>query len=305
MPEITVLCHAKINLTLEILGRRDDGFHNLSTIFQAVTLHDELQVRLETATGVPVDELRVAGLTVPVEGNLVLRAVEAFRKEIGLDGQANMGLHKHIPSGAGLGGGSSDAAGTLFALESLVRPTLLSGNAHQPSLTGVSGVPELAAQLGSDVAFFLGPGTAFGQGRGEVLEPLPTPDGFLVLAKPEESVNTAEAYRLLQSTDFTDGSRTQACIDKIRAGYGLREVAPRLYNGFAAPVERRWPTIRVLRERLLSLGAECALMTGSGAAVFGIFVDRPASDAAAAQLSEEGYWAAAVSPAAQGLMVAQ
>ncbi|MHB8994509.1 MAG: 4-(cytidine 5'-diphospho)-2-C-methyl-D-erythritol kinase [Armatimonadota bacterium] len=293
MPEITVLCHAKINLSLEILGRRDDGFHNLSTIFQAVTLHDELQVRLEPAPGVPVDELRVAGLTVPVEGNLVLRAVEAYRREIGLDGQTNIGLHKHIPSGAGLGGGSSDAAGTLFALASLAGPA------------GASGVPELAAELGSDVAFFLGSGTALGQGRGDVLEPLPTPVGFLVLAKPEESVNTAEAYRLLQSVDFTDGIRTQACSEKIRAGYGLHEVASDLYNGFAAPVERRWPTIRVLRERLLSLGAQCALMTGSGAAVFGIFVDRPASDAAAAQLTEEGYWAAAVSPAAQGLMVAQ
>ena len=140
-----------------------------------------------------------------------------------------------------------------------------------------------------------------GEGRGEVLASLPTPEGWLVLAKPEVAVSTAEAYGLLSAEDFTDGSRTLGFAEGLVAGYGLHEMASGLYNGFAAPIERRWPQIRVLREQLLALGAANALMTGSGAAVFGIFANQAASEAAAAQLTVEGYWAAAVCPVGMGL----
>lgn len=318
VPEIALRCYAKINLTLEILGRRDDGYHDLSTIFQAVALHDELQVRLEPSERVAVDELRVAGLSVPIEGNLVLRAVEAYRREFGLIGQANLGLHKHIPIGAGLGGGSSDAAGVLKGLRALTahgvngerRPT--PGPSRRPQTVcegwGNGNGPdqrlvEVAAGLGSDVAFFLGSGTALGQGRGERLSALPVPEGWLVVAKPEAAVSTAEAYGLLTADDFTDGTRTQECAEALRAGCGLREVASDLYNGFAAPVERRWPEIRVLRDRLLELGAVNAMLSGSGSAVFGIFVEQAGSEAAAASLGADGIWAVATAPVARGLMI--
>lgn len=295
MREISVWCHAKINLTLEVLGRRADGYHDLSTIFQAVALHDELQVRVEPSDGVAVDELRLAGLAVPVEGNLALRAVAAYRQEFGLTGQANLGLHKHIPIGAGLGGGSSDAAGTLRALA--LSAAAESGESSPARLAAV------AAELGADVAFFLGSGTALGEGRGEQLTPLPTPGGWLVIAKPPVAVSTAEAYGLLSAADFTDGSHTQRCVEALSAGCALHEMASGLYNGFAAPVERRWPEIRVLRERLLELGAVNALLSGSGSAVFGVFAGQADAEAAASSLNTEGIWAVATAPVARGLMI--
>lgn len=301
MPEISLLCHAKINLTLEILRRREDGYHDLATVFQAVSLHDELRVRLEAGDE---DKLAVSGITVPVEGNLVLRAAAAYRRETGLGGGVRLALHKQIPLGAGLGGGSSDAAGTLVGLESLTpgpSPLFACGKPAGEGSTEDGRLATLAAGLGSDVAFFLGAGTALGEGRGEVLEPLPTPTGWLVLAKPKVGVSTAVAYALLSAEDFTDGSRTRDYAEGLRAGYGLHEMACGLYNGFAAPIERRWPQIRVLREQLLALGAANALMTGSGAAVFGIFANQAASETAAAQLTAEGYWAVAVCPVVRGL----
>lgn len=291
MPELTVACHAKINLSLEILRRREDGYHDLATVFQAVSLCDELRLRVEPASGLPVHRLQIGGLSVPVPGNLVLRALEAFEQHTGVPSAADVKLHKRIPAGAGLGGGSSDAAGTLLALSRLCRGA--------PADLSV-----LAAGLGSDVPFFLGSGTALGGGRGELLTPLPTPaDDWLVLAKPEVAVNTGEAYGLLTASDFGDGGRSRACAEALRAGCGLRQTAADLYNGFAAPVERRWPSIRVLRERLLAAGAETALLSGSGAAVFGIFPDQPAAEAAAVQLALAGYWAVAARPVAHGLVV--
>lgn len=303
MAEIIVRCYAKLNLTLEILRKRGDGYHDLSTIFQAVSLHDELRLTLQPVGSAAADQLQIAGLTVPVEGNLVLQAVEAYRREYGLDRPVALELLKRIPMGAGLGGGSSDAAGTLQGLASLTSASSFPGNLGKREHGSDQRLTAMAAALGSDVAFFLGGGTARGEGRGEVLEPLPTPQGWLVLAKPAVAVSTKEAYSLLSAADFTTGHATEEFVAGLRAGYSLHEMAPHLYNGFAAPIERRWPQIRVLREQLLTLGAEQALMTGSGAAVFGIFQEQAASEAAAAQLTADGYWAAAVCPVSTGLQV--
>lgn len=291
MRTVRVQCCAKLNLVLEILGRRSDGYHNLSTIFQSITLADTLLVRPVASQTASLPELEVSGVSVPVIGNLCLRARDAFLQRFG-GPQVTMSLHKAIPTGAGLGGGSSDAAGTLAAL------------AHLHGGVPPQALADLAAELGSDVAFFLTGGTMLGEGRGEVLTPLePFPPAWLVVAQPAVAISTPEAYGLLNSSHYSDGSYTKAFMQALSAGCDLRQVTQKLYNGFAQPVETKWPDTRALRERLLSLGALNALLTGSGSAVFGFFADSASAAQAAEQLTAEHFWAAVAEPTTQGLQV--
>jgi 4-diphosphocytidyl-2-C-methyl-D-erythritol kinase len=284
---LRVCCPAKINLSLEILGRRPDGYHELRTVFQAVSLADELTVTVGGRS-----EFKVTGLPVKVDSNLCLTALAEFQQAVPDLPPVSLHLHKVIPWGAGLGGGSSDAAGTLAAL------------AHWHGEVLPETLHALATRLGSDVAFFLQGGTMLGEGRGEVLEPLPAPaEGILVIAKPAPVVPTPRAYGLLKPQDFTDGSHTEALIEQLQTGCGLREMAPSLYNGFARVVEQRWPPIRQLRERLLASGASAALLSGSGAAVFGVYDDPLIAQAAVTALGDEGIWAVTARPVSHGAKV--
>lgn len=300
MSAIHVLCPAKINLTLEILGKRPDGYHELRTIFQAVSLYDEL-----TVTPAARDSLTVTGLAgAPAdETNLCLRALELVRQERRTDLHVAVALHKRIPTQAGLGGGSSDAAGMLAALAVVARfiapdtPRCASGRDESR---------HCAARLGSDVAFFLHGGAMVGAGRGEVLEPVaPLSAGGIVLAKPEVGVGTAQAYGLITPRDYTDGGYTARCAACLQAGCALPEVAPKLYNAFAGPIERLDAGIAAVRQRLLTLHAQAALLCGSGAAVFGLYDDFDHAERSAAVLRGEGLWAEAVRPVAHGLRVTQ
>jgi len=301
MNSVRVSCPAKINLTLEIMDRRADGYHELRTIFQSVSLSDELVIERGTASRHPA--VTMIGSPAPVGMDLCDRAARAYFSATGWRHDVTIRLHKHIPVGAGLGGGSTDAAGTLLGLAAL----------HgQPDLPALH---DLAAAIGSDVPFFIKGGTALGTGRGECLEPLPPlTEGWLVIAKPALSVSTREAYGLLGPEDYSDGSHTARCAELLRRGglhsgrdshlgCALRELAPDLYNGFARAVEERWPDTRALRERLLLRGARTALLSGSGAAVFGVFDDEPAAASASATLNAEGTWAVAVQPTICGVTV--
>lgn len=291
MKSVTIRCFAKVNLTLEIIGRRDDGYHDLATIFQSISLADELKIEPGGPSRHPTTT--IIGSPAPVGMDLCDRAVDAFRACYGWPDDVTVKLHKHIPVGAGLGGGSVDAAGTLLGL------AVLHGEADR------QGLAALAAEIGSDVAFFLEGGTALGSGRGEELEPLPpVTEGFLVVARPELRISTREAYGLLQPVHYSDGARTTALAGLVRRGCGLREVAPYLYNGFAPVVEERWAETRALRERFVSFGARGALLSGSGAAVFGVFGDQASATQAAAELQREGLWAEMARPVARGLEVA-
>lgn len=281
MAHISLRCFCKVNLCLEILGRREDGYHDLATIFQTVSLADLLSIEAPAEQSV---------LTAPEGGapegpeNLCLRALAAYRELRGWPAGACLELTKRVPAGAGLGGGSSNAAATLCGLAQLDEEPPDTGTLH-----------ELAAGLGSDVPFFIEGGTALGTGRGERIEQLRPLSGLnLVLARPELSIGTAEAYGLLDQSDFTDGARAAAMAEAIRAGAGPERVAEHVHNGFTRAVVGRWPELGAVLEALGDVGAMRAEVSGSGSACFGLFPGPEAAEDAATRLQVLGIWAVAV-----------
>lgn len=275
----------KVNLYLRIVRRREDGYHELETVFQTVDGGDRLCAReaegLSLACdtpGIPVDE-----------HNLVLRAALLLRDrrpEVAARGAA-LELSKRTPVGAGMGGGSADAAAALRLLEALWNAPL-----------GPEEATEMAAALGSDVPFFLMGGTALARGRGETLGPLPTPRLWLVLCKPETGVGTPWAYR-----QWNPGSGGGASVEEFTqalAGGDPGCVAALLRNDLEPGVEAGVPQIRAAREWLLRAGALGARMTGSGSAVFGIARDEEHARRIAAQPDPPGVtWVARCLTAAE------
>jgi 4-diphosphocytidyl-2-C-methyl-D-erythritol kinase len=261
---------AKINLYLDVICRRPDGYHNIETVFQTISLCDVLRIELVPA-GI---EVTCDNPAVPTdESNLVSRAFLELSKAAGYDGGIRLDIEKNIPPGSGLGGGSSNAAATLAALDEMLG----------------SGLPkerlwDIARGLGADVPFFLKGGVAAGWGIGDKIEPLPQmPESFVVVAVPRGlAVSTADAYGMLQApecgeynpqniSDCADGLKSRA--DALRSGRPLSEinsVEPILYNSLEEPVFSRHPEIAGLKKALIEAGAGAALMTGSGSAVYGL-----------------------------------
>lgn len=249
---------AKVNLDLSILAREPSGYHQLETLFCALELADELEIE----PGGDAVRLEVAGADVgPVEQNLVYRAALAFFEAAGLPAAARIGLTKRIPAGGGLGGGSSDAAATLQALDE-----------HFGAPLGRERLLEVAARLGSDVPFFLcGSALALGWGRGERLLPLPElPRVAVLLAVPPFAIATAEAYRAL---DEARGERWPAapCVHQPDAYRTWTALATRARNDFEPVLFPRYSQLARLKASLAEAGAEMALLTGSGSALFGVF----------------------------------
>jgi 4-diphosphocytidyl-2-C-methyl-D-erythritol kinase len=246
---------AKVNLTLEVLGKRPDGYHEIATVMQVVDLSDRLV--LEDARSL-VLETDARG--VPTDGdNVVIRAAALLREAAGVERGARIRLDKRIPVAAGLGGGSTDAAATLWGLNRLwgVR-------------WGVERLTELAVRLGMDVPFFLGRGRALATGRGERLEWLPGGGSYaLVLVNPNVALSTREVYGRATSAAFSDGSRGRAMI-KALARRNAAVVAASLYNGLESVVEPVYPVVSQMKAALLSAGALGAVMSGSGPTVFGV-----------------------------------
>jgi 4-diphosphocytidyl-2-C-methyl-D-erythritol kinase len=249
---------AKVNLALEILGRRADGYHEIITVMQAVELSDRLV--LEDADGL---ELRIARRTAHVDvpddaSNLAVRAARALREAAGVERGVRITLDKRIPVAAGLGGGSADAAAVLMGLNRLWR-------LRWP----VARLADVATTLGMDVPFFLRGGTAFATGRGEKLDRVPGMALALVLVNPRFAASTAEAYGRLTPAMYSDGAHARA----VAAAVGSRRadrVAGSLYNGLEATVAPAHPEIDRMKANLLAAGALGALMSGSGPTVFGI-----------------------------------
>ncbi|GAB4231310.1 MAG: 4-(cytidine 5'-diphospho)-2-C-methyl-D-erythritol kinase [Acidobacteriota bacterium] len=259
--EITLPAHAKINWWLEILGKRPDGYHELFTIFQSISLADEVRVGLRAAPGI---ELDLSDPHLPSgPGNLAWRAAEAFLQAWGEPRGVKIALRKHIPAGAGLGGGSSDAAAVLRALNRL---------AGEPFSR--ERLAEIAAGLGSDVPFFLFGGTAVGLGRGEIVRPSPVQvvDEVILVVWPRFAVPTAEAYRWIQAV--RKASRlTEADLDTRMRAF-RRVVTERrwcdLRNDFQAAVFSRFPVLQAIRHRLHEAGAGGVWLSGSGSALFAL-----------------------------------
>ena len=253
---LNIRAAAKVNLGLEVLGKRADGYHELSTILMAVDLSDHL--RLETA---PKEiSLRVPRGAVPEDQtNLAWRAALLLKEALGVERGVRITLRKTIPVAAGLGGGSSDAAALLAGLNRL-----------WGLKKDVEFLRGLAVRLGMDVPFFLSGGTALATGRGEKLAPVRgAPTLTLVLVNPNFPLSTREVYQMVPESLRGDGSRIRELLEALRTG-DLREVGKRLYNTLESVVEPRYPVIGEIKEALLGAGALGAALSGSGPTVFGI-----------------------------------
>jgi len=260
MQSIRVRAFAKVNLRLDVLGKRADGYHELRTVFQSLTLHDTL--RLSRTRGRTI-ELATSGNTelaaTPARQNLVWRAVASLRQELKLAGGVRIELAKRIPVGRGLGGGSSDAADALAGLLRLFERRI-----EQPRLL------EIAAGLGADVPFFLFGGRALATSRGDEIYPLPDlrRRPVLVVSPAGITVSTKDAYGWLDSRLTKPGAPSRlwnfcALCWSPQGGS--------LSNDFESAVFKRHPRLGRIRRALLQRGAAEAALAGSGSAVFGIF----------------------------------
>jgi 4-diphosphocytidyl-2-C-methyl-D-erythritol kinase len=264
MNEVRLPAYAKLNLRLEVLGKRADGYHELRTIFQTISLHDTVRLRKTRQSGISLSVRGNAALAgEPVERNLVYRAVDALRRELGMRAGVEIVLDKKIPAGRGLGGGSSDAAAALLGL------LRLSGKRIDPAK-----LLAIAATLGADVPFFLFGGCALGIGKGDEIYPLPDlpRSSFLMVSPKAIQVPTPDAYRWLHAPEL-------ASLTKSAAAHKLFEFcalcwSPQgatLSNDFEAAVFRRHARLGQIKRALLRRGATEALLAGSGSAVFGVF----------------------------------
>jgi 4-diphosphocytidyl-2-C-methyl-D-erythritol kinase len=266
--------YAKVNLDLRVLGTRTDGYHELRTVFQSVALYDTLLC--VARPGPFILKCRTAG--VPLDSsNLVWRAASALWTALGRSGEPadmTISLKKDIPLGAGLGGGSADAAA---ALRALARAW---GGAPLALLRDVAG------GIGSDVAYFLAGGTALGLGRGEEIYPLvDLPTHWIVIVQPPYGVSTAEAYAWYDE-DRAAGWREPREPQMLPVPWPTR--AAQMINDLEPPVVRRHPEIGTLKSALREAGAVAAAMTGSGSAVFGLFRTQSAAVRAVKSSSRTG-----------------
>jgi 4-diphosphocytidyl-2-C-methyl-D-erythritol kinase len=269
---------AKINLSLRVTGRRPDGYHELRTVFQTVTLHDTLTFAPRADEQI---ELTCDAADVPAdETNLVHRAALLLRARYGLRLGARVELSKSVPAGGGLGGGSADAAVALLGLARLWRVPVK-----------IEELRELGAQLGADVPFFFTGGTALGTGRGTEITPLPDrPETPLVVVTPGVKVSTAAAYKALNAPALTKADQpAKLPISRTLPG-AARALAEETGNDFEPVVFRLEPECERARAALLRVGAYTAHLSGSGASVYGVFDSEQAQAQAAAQLAAETGW---------------
>lgn len=283
---IRVRAAAKVNLHLRVYNRRSDGYHDILSLFQAVSLSDTLVIRsLKTN-----DILEVLGdFDCPARQTTVYKAAEAYMRATGLRTGLSISVDKRIPAGAGLGGGSSDAASVLVALESLLR-----GGLPTVAIEGIG------ASIGSDVPFFLSAAAAIVAGRGEKVSPVVPRDDFaLVLAFPGFPVQTAGAYGLLDSLR-PDGSEEadpgpRELIEAYRGEIGSWPFA----NSFEPILAAERPRIAEAKGILSDAGASFAAMSGSGSTVFGVFESSADTAPAMKGLRDAGFAASLAAPLAR------
>ena len=262
MSKTTLPCPAKLNLFLEVRGKRADGYHELGTLFQAVEFGDVL-------TAEPADRIEVicdTDFPGPVEDNLVYKAAALLKTRYADRVKPEQGirfsLEKRIPTGAGLGGGSSDAAAALRLANEIWGLDL-----------SVEELRALAPELGADVAFFLFEPTAFAEGRGEILTAAPEPFPFyVVIATPRCYVETAWAYRQLQHHEF--GKNWEGFKSRYASRSGDSSFFSELRNDFEAPITAHFEEIREIHRILDCFLSEKTLLTGSGASLFALFKNR-------------------------------
>ena len=260
---------AKINLWLNVFAPDATGYHPLDTLFCAVDHADDVTIEMTATEGI---DLVVSGADVgPHEKNLARRAAVEFHQTLGIAPRLRIVLQKNIPAGAGLGGGSSDAAAVLLALNEL----------HDGAI-GTDDLMSMAARLGSDVPFFLcGSALAHATGRGEVLRGLPSlPVSNVLIAVPAFAIGTRDAYRWLDAA----GEFAQPRGDDFTQPHDWHEVDKRAANTFESVLFARYPELEKIRHALRATGARNALLSGSGSAMFGVYADEMACHKAASVL---------------------
>jgi 4-diphosphocytidyl-2-C-methyl-D-erythritol kinase len=266
---LKVLSPAKLNLYLEILGKRPDGYHTLNTIFERISLFDEITVRESDNGRIKIES---DAKDIPRDSrNLAYKAARLLKKDLGISKGALIRIKKRIPVGAGLGGGSSNAASTLLGLNQLWDLRL---SRQKLSAYG--------AKLGSDVPFFLsGASFAFGNGRGEKIKPLvPIRKKFWhIVAAPRFKVSTKGIYAEFDKIQINTGKRKRIRIDFITK----KKIGEMLFNRLEEVTFRKYPKVKELKESLIAQGVKNVLMSGTGGAVFGIVSSRKEGERIAAR----------------------
>lgn len=282
--ERTEAAYAKLNLYLDVTGKRPDGFHELKSVMHAVTLSDTVTVSAKLADYSCVT-VEVRNSDIPAdERNLAYLAAEAFLEETGISAAVNVCVEKNIPDCAGLGGGSADCAAVLRALN-----TLFASPLSQEALLS------LGARLGADVPFCILGGTRLCEGKGERMKEYPMEKMHFVIAVPEdERTQTPRAYAMLDEA-FDNYQNEDSALHDALFSFFEEDGVDGMYNVFESVVLPTSPRAAALRSHLVSLGAQAAMMSGSGTAVFGVFASEEAARYAADDI--EGAIVCASAPA--------
>jgi 4-diphosphocytidyl-2-C-methyl-D-erythritol kinase len=266
MREVRLRAFAKVNYALDVLGLRADGYHEVSTVMQSISLADEVELRRATGgfdLSLEPEELRIGAK----EQNTTYLAWKAFQRLAGKELPVEVTLRKKIPAGAGLGGGSADAAAVLVGLNELFGLGL-----RVDELRGIG------AGIGADVPFCVSGGTALGEGIGEILTPLPAPPAhLLVVAKPLSSADTGKIYRAFDEARIKCAHSVEPVVLALRSDSLPAALAAAVGNDLASVTMDIVPEVAELEQTLLASGALGASMSGSGTAVFGIFDDAEAA----------------------------
>ena len=260
-PEKTIRAYAKINLSLDIVGRRDDGYHLLKSVMQSVSLYDSVTV--EKADGGEISVSTNLPYLATDRRNIAYLAAEYFLSEAGISEGIKINLEKNIPMGAGLGGGSADAAAVLRALNEIFNEPL-----------SFDELLRIGLKCGADVPFCMTGGTCLAEGLGEILTPLPPlPPCHILIVKPKMSVNTKSAFSDYDKRESEMHPKTDEIIKSLNAA-NLYEICIRLYNVLENAVAPYYKELNKYKGIMLDCGALGSVMTGSGSAVFGIFTDK-------------------------------
>ena len=271
--------YAKINLHLDITGIMENGYHSVQTVMQSLTLCDDVTVSLRN-DGMYAVTSNIAGVPTD-EKNLAVKAAKALEARLGREIGADIHIEKRIPMAAGLAGGSADAAATLTALNELLGEPLTVGE-----------LCEIGSALGADVPFCIVGGSAYADGKGDVLYPFPSlPDCYVVVACGGEGVSTPWAYRTLDEkyNGFPNGSYCPRGIEKLKKAMENRDISAiceNTYNIFEEPILAERPVAKNIKDIMLDSGALGAMMSGSGPSVFGIFDDKKRAEAAVHSLEK-------------------
>ncbi len=284
MKRIFLRAAAKLNFTLDITGTRPDGYHLLRMVMQSVSVYDTLALQKA-----PEISLQAAQLATPQ--NLAWKAAAAFFARTGIAGGVSITLEKAIPSQAGMGGGSADAAGVLVGLNTLYKAGL-----------STEALQEIGETIGADVPYCIVGGTALVEGIGDLVTPLaPMRGGAFAVLKPSWGISTVEAYRAYDQAPCPNHPDTETLARDLAAG-NLQGLAPNMVN-VLEQASGHLDEIEVLRQLLLERGALAARMTGSGSAVYGVFPDLEQAKACVSQISRPGLWTYAAEPVKQGIEI--